>query len=489
LHLAILLGSNSWIYLITKIRSIKIIKIMFEANIYKTRRNNLRKFFSSGVAFFPGNDESSMNYPGNTYHFRQDSTFLYFFGLNQPGLAGLIDFESGKEFIFGNDVTIEDIIWMGNQPSMAERASLADIDKAFPYEKLAGVIGKIASQKKKIHYLPPYRGETIIRISSLLDISVRNVLGGSSIDLIKAVISLRSVKDDVEIAEIEKMVDIAFEMHTTAMKMAYPGIYEREIAGRIEGIALSHGGGISFPTILSINGQILHNHYHGNLLKKGRLMVVDAGAESVNGYASDITRTSPVGGKFTTEQKEIYNIVLTANSESIKQIKPGIPFRNVHLNAALIIAEGLKELGLIIGNTEKAVKSGAHALFYPHGLGHMLGLDVHDMEGLGEDFVGYDSTVKRSTQFGTAYLRLAKKLKPGYILTIEPGIYFIPTLIDQWKAERKYKEFINWDKVEKYKNFGGIRIEDNILVTEKGHRVLGKTIPKTIKEIENIMRK
>jgi len=404
-------------------------------------------------------------------------------------LAGLIDFDSGEEYIFGNDVTMEDIIWMGNQPSVADRALQADIKKTYPYDRLPGFIKKVARQKRKIHYLPPYRGETIIRLSGLLGLTVKNILSGSSVDLIKAVISLRSVKEDVEIAEIENMVDVAYEMHTTAMKMAHPGIYEKEIAGRIEGIALSFGGGISFPTILSINGQILHNHYHGNLLKKGRMMVVDAGAESCNGYASDITRTSPVGGKFTSEQKEIYQIVLAANTGSIKEVKPGVPFRNIHLNSARIIAEGLKELGLMKGNTDKAVKAGAHALFYPHGLGHMLGLDVHDMEGLGEDNVGYDSTVIRSTQFGTAYLRMAKKLKSGYILTIEPGIYFIPALIEKWKAEKIFREFINYEKIEKYRDFGGIRIEDNVLVTDKGHRVLGKPIPKTIKEVEDMVRK
>jgi Xaa-Pro aminopeptidase len=462
---------------------------MFEANIYKTRRKKLKNFFKNGIAFLPGNDESSMNYAGNTYHFRQDSSFLYFFGLDQPGLAGLINFETGEEYIFGNDVTMEDIIWMGNQPSVAERASMAGINKTLPYDRLEGFIKKIIRQKKKIHYLPPYRGETIIKLSELLSVPASNVKNGSSVEMIKAVISLRSVKEDIEINEIENMVDVAYEMHTSAMKMAHPGIYEREIAGRIEGIAVSYGGGISFPIILSINGQILHNHYHGNLLKKGRLMVVDAGAESCNGYASDITRTSPVGGKFSLSQKEIYNIVLAANTGSIKEIKPGIPFRNIHLNAAHIISEGLKELGLMKGNIDKAVKAGAHALFYPHGLGHMLGLDVHDMEGLGEDYVGYDSSVNRSTQFGTAYLRLAKKLKPGYILTIEPGIYFIPALIDFWKAEKLFREFINYDKVEEYRDFGGIRIEDNVLVTDKGHRILGKPIPKTIKEIEDIMRK
>jgi Xaa-Pro aminopeptidase len=461
---------------------------MFEAHIYATRRSRLKEFFKDGIAFFPGNDDSSMNYPGNTYHFRQDSSFLYFFGLDQPGLAGLIDFETGEEYIFGNDITMEDIIWMGNQPSVAERASNVGINKTLEYDKLDRFMKKTIKQKKKIHYLPPYRGETIIKLTKLLSVPVINVKSGASVDLIKAVVSLRSVKEYVEIEEIVKMVDVAYEMHTAAMKMARPGIFEREIAGRIEGIAISYGGGISFPIILSINGQILHNHYHGNLLKKNRLMVVDAGAESCNGYASDITRTSPVGGKFTSDQKDVYKIVLTANNESIKGVKPGIPFRNIHMNSARIIAEGLKELGLMKGNIDKAVKAGAHALFYPHGLGHMLGLDVHDMEGLGEDYVGYDSSVKRSTQFGTAYLRLAKKLKPGYILTIEPGIYFIPALIDQWKAEKKYKEFINYDKVERYRDFGGIRIEDNVLVTTKGHKVLGKPIPKTIKEIEDLSR-
>ena len=462
---------------------------MFESNVYNARRKRLKDFFRKGVALFPGNNESAMNYPANTYHFRQDSSFLYFFGLDQPGLAGLIDFESGEDYIFGNDVTIEDIVWMGNQPSISERATLAGINKTHSYDKLPGFINKIVKQRKKIHYLPPYRGETIIMLSNLLDVPVKSIGTGSSVDLIKAVVSLRSVKEDVEVNEIENMVDVAYEMHTKAMKMAHPGIYEREIAGKIEGIALSHGAGVSFPTILSINGQILHNHYHGNLLKKGRLMVVDAGAESCNGYASDITRTSPVGGKFTSIQKDVYKIVLAANSESIKEVKPGLPFKNVHLKAARIIAEGLKELGLMKGNIEKAVNAGAHALFYPHGLGHMLGLDVHDMEGLGEDFVGYNSSVKRSDQFGTAYLRLAKKLKPGYILTIEPGIYFIPALIEQWKTTKMFTEFINYNKVDKFRDFGGIRIEDNVLVTEKGHKVLGKPIPKTIKEIEDIIRK
>jgi Xaa-Pro aminopeptidase len=462
---------------------------MFETNVYKTRRSRLKDLLKKDVAFFPGNDECSMNYPANTYHFRQDSSFLYFFGLNQPGLAGFIDFETGEDYIFGNDVTMEDIVWMGNQPLMADRAAQAGINRTFPFVELTGFLKKLTRQGKKIHYLPPYRGETIIRLSHLLNSPVNLIKEGASDDLIKAVITLRSVKEEVEITEIENMVDVAYEMHTTAMKMAHPGIFEREIAGKIEGIALSQGGAVSFPVILTINGQILHNHYHGNFLKKGRLMVVDAGAESCHGYASDITRTSPVGGKFSSGQKQVYEVVLAANMESIKEVKPGITFKSVHLKSAGIIAEGLKELGLMKGNIENAVNAGAHALFFPHGLGHMLGMDVHDMEGLGEDYVGYDNSIQRSKQFGTAYLRLAKKLQPGYVLTIEPGIYFIPALIDQWKKGKMFTEFINYDKVDEYRDFGGIRIEDNILVTEKGHRVLGKPIPKTVKEIEDIMRK
>jgi len=271
------------------------------------------------------------------------------------------------------------------------------------------------------------------------------------------------------------------------MAMARPGIFERDIAGKIEGIALAGGGQLAFPAIVTVHGETLHNHYHGNMLQEGRLIVTDAGSESPLHYASDITRTSPVGGKFDQRQKEIYEIVLKANIEAIKASAPGILNRDVHFKAAEIIAGGLKVLGLMKGDVKEAVKAGAHALFFPHGLGHMMGLDVHDMEGLGEDNVGYNETVKRSSQFGTAYLRMGKELKPGMVMTIEPGLYFIPTLIDLWKSKGTCKDFINFDKVEKYKDFGGVRIEDDILITSKGCRVLGKPIPKTVEEVEAVM--
>ena len=460
---------------------------MFESGVYKNRRDRLKKLVKSGIAFFPGNEESPMNYPANTYHFRQDSSFSYFFGLNQPGLAAIIDFDTGDEYLFGKDIGIDDIIWMGNQPTMKERGNNVGVDRTLPTDKLGEIIDKALSGGRKIHYLPPYRGETIIQMHHLLGKPLETIHEGSSPELIKSVIMLRSVKDENEIREIESMIEVAYDMHTTAMKMAYPGVYEREIAGRVEGIALSSGGPVAFPVILTINGQILHNHDHSNILKDGKLMVVDAGAESMLGYASDITRTSPVGGRFSQKQKEIYEIVLNANLEAISEIKPGVFFKDIHFIAARIIAEGLKELGIMRGNMEEAVKAGAHALFFPHGLGHMLGLDVHDLEGLGENYVGYDDTVKRSDQFGTAYLRMGKKLQPGYVLTIEPGIYFIPALIDLWKKEKKFHEFIHYQTVDQYEDFGGIRIEDDVLVTDTDHRILGKPIPKTIEEVEEEM--
>jgi Xaa-Pro aminopeptidase len=333
----------------------------------------------------------------------------------------------------------------------------------------------------------PYRGEVLVWLESLLGVHHSQVKNFISEELILGIVSMRSVKEEAEIKEIERAIDIAYIMHTTGMIMAKQGIVEQQIAGAIEGIAISYGGPVSFPVILSVDGQTLHNHYHGNIMKEGRMLVIDAGCESALHYASDITRTVPVGGKFNQRQKEIYEVVLKANTETIKAIKPGIYYKEIHLLAAKTIAAGLKDLGLMKGDVDEAVASGAHALFFPHGLGHMLGLDVHDMEGLGENFVGYDSTVSRSNQFGLAFLRLARKLEPGFVLTDEPGCYFIPALIDQWRKEGKFTQFINYDKVETYKDFGGIRIEDDILVTADGYRVLGKPIPKTVAEVEKIM--
>ncbi len=462
---------------------------MFNKEVYQRRRDALRSKFKSGLILFPGNTEVPMNYRANTYRFRPDSSFLYFFGLDQPDLFGIIDIDNNTDYLFGNDIDMEDIIWMGNMPTISERAASVAISKSFPLNKISEHIQKAIQQKKEIHFLFPYRGEIQIQMMQLLGMDFDALKKSSSEALAVAITDLRSIKSQEEIVEIEKIVNVAGLMHTTAMTMAKAGVVEREIAGAIEGIALSHGVGASFPVILSKHGEILHNHHHGNVLQNGDLLVVDAGAEAESYYASDITRTCPVGGKFSQKQKEIYEIVVAANMAAIAMCKPGIYYRDVHLNAAKVIAEGLKALGLMKGNMEEAVSKGAHALFFPHGLGHMLGLDVHDMENIGEKYVGYDSSVSRSEQFGLAYLRLAKKLQPGYVVTDEPGIYFIPALIDQWKAESKFTEFINYDKLESYKDFGGIRIEDDVLITENGCRVLGNPIPKTVAEVEAITAK
>jgi Xaa-Pro aminopeptidase len=459
---------------------------MFKSEVYIKRREELRKKVRTGIALFIGSSEAPMNYPDNTYHFRQDSDFLYYFGLDLPGLTGLMDFDSGKDKIFGNDYDMDDIIWMGPQPTVVDLANKCGINDTSPMAKLEETIKNAQDKKRKIHFLPPYRGETKMKLGSLLKENPCQMKTLASIELIKAVISMRSIKEKVEIDEIEKAVDIAYDMHVTAMKMCKQGVREQDIFGTIEGIAFSKGGGTSFPIILSINGQTLHNHSHGNILTKGKMMVTDAGAETNLHYASDITRTTPVGGKFNQKQKDIYEIVLKANTEAIKATKPGMSNRDLHFMACKIIATEMKSLGLMKGDVDEAVAEGAHALFMPHGLGHMMGLDVHDMEALGENFIGYSDEVRRSEQFGTAFLRFALPYKPGHVFTVEPGCYFIPELIEKWKAEGKFKEFINYNKIEAYMSIGGIRIEDNVLITEKGHKLLGNPIPKTVTEVESV---
>ncbi len=455
---------------------------MFNRNIYIERRNRLREKMGSGVILIPGNTESPMNYTDNTYHFRQDSTFLYLFGLDTPGFFGIIDANEGIDTLFGDDISIEDIIWMGTKPSVKDLASSVGVDCTAPFNQLFETIKKAGN----LHYLLPYRAENKLLLTELLGINSTGLAGNASEKLVKCLVDLRSLKDKFEIEEIEKACKTGYQMHVTAMKMARPGVMEQEIAGLIEGIALSHGGGASFPTILTQNGQTLHNHDHSFLLEKGRLMLVDAGAESNAHYASDFTRTFPVGGKFTQKQLDIYNIVLKANNTATSLIKPGETFLSIHLKVAEVIASGLKDLGLMKGDVKEAVVNGAHALFFPHGLGHMLGLDVHDMENYGQIYVGYDEEIRPVDQFGTAYLRLGRRLQKDFVITNEPGIYFIPALIEKWAGEKINSEFINFDKVKTYLDFGGIRLEDDILVTESGARILGERIPINPEELESL---
>lgn len=463
---------------------------MFSKEVYVNRRNQLKKSFSSGILFFPGNNEMPCNYSANTYPFRQDSNFLYYFGVDTPGLAAVIDIDENKEIIFGDELTVDDIVWMGQLTTVKENASSAGIENVFPFSELSNFIEGIIKQERKIHFVRQYRSDLKNLLSSLLGISYGKVNDYASSQLHKAIVMQRSVKEDIELAEIDYAVDTAYLFHTEAMRKTKPGKYEREISGLIEGIAKQRGFGLSFQPIFSIRGETLHNNFYGNVMKEGDLVVADCGAENSSHYASDITRSYPVSGKFSQKQKEIYEIVLEAQKSSIDAIKPGVKYKEIHLLAAKIIASGLKNLGLMKNDVDAAVANGAHALFFPHGLGHMMGLDVHDMENLGEEFVGYDKNTQRSEQFGLGYLRLAKELLPGYVLTVEPGIYFIEPLIDKWIAEKKYEEFINYEKVKSYIGFGGIRIEDNVVVTNEGKRILGtKLIPKETFEIENIIGK
>jgi Xaa-Pro aminopeptidase len=461
---------------------------MFSKETYQNRRTKLAEIVGNGLLLFPGNDWVPYNYPANPFHFRQDSSFLYYFGLNQAGLFGIVDASEGKSYLFGNDVDMDDIIWMGPQTSIRERGESAGVSGTAPLSELSAFIRNAKNAGKTIHFLPSYRQKNTILLSELLGIHYGEINASASEKLIKAVVKMRSIKEPQEIVEIEKAMEIAYEMHTTSMKMARPGIVEQEIAGHIEGIALKRGNGVSFPIILSVHGETLHNHGHANVMQDGDLMITDAGAETNMNYCSDITRTIPVNGKFSQRQKEIYEIVVDANIATIEATAPGVRNLDLHLMAAKIITIGLQDLGLMKGDVDAAVEAGAHALFFPHGLGHMMGLDVHDLEGLGEDYVGYDEKTKRSSQFGRAFLRLGKELEAGNVFTIEPGIYFIPELIDQWKSQGLHKEFINYDLVETYKDFGGIRVEDDILVTDTGFRVLGQAIPKTVAEIEAMMQ-
>ena len=458
---------------------------MFQAKTYIDRRNMLKQQVGSGVILLLGNGEAPMNYAANTYQFRQDSTFLYYFGLDLPGLAAMIDIEKNEELLFGDDFTVEDIVWMGPQPPFSEIAEKAGISLTFPVSRLKERVLAVLRGKRKVHYIPQYRAENAVKIAGLCTgMPVAEVNKKASVKLIKAIAFQRSIKSGEEIEQIEMALDIAYDMYALAMTCAKPGMYEYEVVGAIEGLRSARGSDSPFPTILTVHGEVLHGHSHPNLMKAGDLLVIDAGAESPLHYASDSTRTIPIGGRFNTMQKDIYSVVLGAQLSAIDMMKPGVSFRDVHLRAAGVIAGGMKQLGFMRGDPAEAVKVGAHALFFPHGLGHLLGLDVHDMENLGESLVGYNATVKRSDQFGLAYLRFAKKLEPGMVMTVEPGIYFMPELIGQWKAQKKFEAFIDYEKVEQNIGFGGIRIEDDVLITESGSRVLGKPIPKAAEEIE-----
>ena len=461
---------------------------MFKPQTYIQRRKVLAEKTGSGLILLLGNDESPMNYADNGYHFRQDSTFLYYFGIDFPGLAALINVDSGQEIIFGNDYTIDDIVWMGPQPTIAERAAQCGVEKVLPFSELSKIVQTAALRSMEIHFLPPYRAEHKLQLQALLGLQPEQFAAKSSVKLIRAVVSQREIKTAEEIVEIERAVDLSVDMHVAAMQMARPGLTEAQIAARVYEKAHAANCEISFPIIATINGQTLHNHYHGNVLKSGDLFLLDAGAEVESHYAGDLSSTFPVDASFTAQQKLIYEMSLEAHFAAIDALALHAPFRNAHLAACRSITENMKSLGLLKGNTDDIISNGVHALFLPCGTGHMMGLDVHDMENLGEVWVGYDGEPK-STQFGMKSLRFAKPLQAGHVFTIEPGIYFIPELMDKWQAEGHFNDFVNWNEVQKFRNFGGIRNEEDYMMTENGAQRLGtKLKPKTVEEVEAIRR-
>ena len=450
--------------------------MLFTSSTYSERRCTLRSKVGSGLIVLFGHNEAPANYPANAYKFRQDSSFLYFFGQQRDGLVGVIDADSGCEWLIGDDIDIEDIIWTGFVPSVHDLASEVGVGQSAPMAELGRLIDGARAKGQAIHFLPPCRHDIMIQIGDLLGIHPLQARAAASLTLIKAVVDMRAVKSADEIAEIERALAIGYDMHTTAMKACRPGVTEKYIAGLLEGIACSYGCKVSFNTILSMHGEIFHGDPSLRPLEAGRLMLVDAGAETVNNYCSDNTRVTPISGRFTSRQRDVYTIVEACHDLVIEKARPGIKWMDMHLDVCRLMTDRLKDLGLMRGNTDDAVAAGAHAMFLQHGLGHMMGMDVHDMEGLGQIYVGFDDEVRPSTQFGTDCLRCGRRIQPGWVLTDEPGIYFIPALIDKWRAEGLHKEFINYDLLETYKDFGGIRLEDDILITPTGCRVLGDRI-------------
>jgi Xaa-Pro aminopeptidase len=460
---------------------------LFESPKYTNRRMLLRQKLDGGIILLPGNNHSPYNYSSNVYPFRQDSSFSYFFGLNSPSLVGILDVDSGFDYLFSPEHTTNDLIWEGPVEQFNDRASKVGIRKTGTLNECTQFISDARNQKRMIHFLPAYRSETVLWLMEILHFSAQQVKSNVSVKLILSVAALRTFKDNDEVYEIENTLNsVTSQIHIKAMQMAQPGIKEHEIAAMAGNLGFEYGSRPAYPIICTINGQYLHNESYGNTLKNDRLLLLDAGIESKMNYATDITRTFPIGKQFTTQQKEIYVLVMKMMDTAFSLMKPGISYALVHQKVSEILAQGLLSLNMMKGNPEEIVQSGAHALFFPHGLGHLLGLDVHDMENLGENHVGYDEHHIRSEQFGARFLRYGKKLQEGIVITVEPGIYFIPDLIHLWKSENRFEQFIQYNNLSKYFEFGGIRVEDNVLVTDSGCRVLGNPIPKSVNEIESI---
>ena len=463
---------------------------MFSKETYVSRRAELKKLVKSGIIILFGNNDSPANYPNNAYSpFRQDSSFLYYFGQKRDGLVGIIDIDNDMETLIGDDISVEDIVWYGSVDSVHDMAQQVGVANTAPMKTLKTICNDALRQKRKVHFLPPYRFDIKLQVFDLLGIHPNQQKESASMDLIKAVVKMRSAKEPQEIEELERAAVIGYKMHTTAMRMCKPGAIEQNIAGYLKGIAHGYGAMESFATILSQHGEIMHGAPSMNPLEDGRLLLVDAGAETINNYCSDNTHTMPVNGKFTQRQLEIYSIVEECHDYALKAARPGVKYWDVHFGVCRLMTDRLKELGLMKGDTDEAVAAGAHAMFLCHGLGHMMGMDVHDMENFDQINVGFDEETRPNLeQFGTNCLRMGRRLEEGFVVTDEPGIYFIPALIDDWRSKGLHKDFINYDMLETYKDFGGIRIEDDLLITKDGCRFLGKDrIPYHPKDVEEFM--
>ena len=465
------------------------LNLMFSKDTYIQRRRELKQLVGQGLIVLFGNNDAPANYPANCYApMRQDSSFLYYFGQHRDGLVGIIDIDNDEEWLLGDDIDVEDIVWMGYTPSVSDLAAEVGIARTAPMARLSQVCRDAIATRRPIHYLPPYRHDTKILIMDLLGIHPSEQKAKASLPLIRAVVKMRSTKTAEEIAAIDRACDVGYLMHTTAQRLIRPGVTERYVGGQVDGIARSMAQGVSFATIFSQHGEIMHGNPSGAQLEAGRLALCDAGCE-LDDYCSDHTRTMPVAGRFTQRQLEIYSIVEACHDYVLQVARPGVKYADVHFAVCRMMTDRLKELGLMRGDTDEAVRQGAHAMFLPHGLGHMMGMDVHDMEGLGQIYVGFDDeTQPNLQQFGTNCLRMGRRLQEGFVVTDEPGIYFIPHLIDLWRSEGHCADFLCFDKLEQYKDFGGIRIEDDVLITADGCRFLGtKRIPYHPEELEEFM--
>jgi Xaa-Pro aminopeptidase len=471
-------------FLCINCRSLAKLKTMFSTQTYVQRRQALKSKVGSGLILFLGNDDTGMNYHDNVYPFRQDSSFLYYFGLDIASIHAVIDIDNDQEIIFGNELTIDDIVWTGPKEPLSDKAAKVGISNVKTLSAISGYLHDVSNRKQNVHFLPPYRAEHYLKLQEWLQITPSEAPQKASVTLIKAIVSMRSYKTAEEIAELEKAVDTSVDMHLEFMKITRPGMTEKEIAGILQSIAIGQGGDISYPVILTVNGEILHTHARDLAIKEGQLALCDAGAETAMRYCGDLTRTIPTGKRFTGIQREMYEIVLHAQKSAVAACVPGVLYKDVHTLACTKLLEGLKQVGLVKGDPAEAVANDVHTLFFQCGLGHMMGMDVHDMENLGEQYVGYTDDLKKGTTFGWKSLRLGRALEPGFVVTIEPGLYLIPTLIDRWKAENKLSDFIDYNKLEQFRDFTGVRIEDNVLITENANRVLGKELVKEVLDLE-----